>query len=348
METQETPMARKRVALVGTGGIAQAHIRGWLAQADAELAVLCDVRPEAAEETRARHGLNGARVVARLEDALASDCPIIDICTPSALHAAQVVACLEAGKHVLCEKPMADTLAQAEEIAAACRGHPQQVYLCEHRYLFEPLVIAARSAVAELGPLHWFRQRSAHALPLAPGIQATGAFLDIGYHPLYTALHFMGPAKTALGLSHRFARPECADDTGLIVLEHERGASIVEGSFAAIGPMGGTRPLEIYGQRGTLIGNWQPRPQLWLHRGTMGAGTPEPGEAVPIPAGAWPVNAIRHFLDCVDRTSRPLAGWPEALATMRAYDAALRSAQTGQKEVVQPSLTRGGDLQRAG
>ncbi|MBI3971221.1 MAG: Gfo/Idh/MocA family oxidoreductase [Chloroflexi bacterium] len=328
-------MNKRMVALVGTGGIAQAHIRGWLAHADAELALLCDVRAEAAEETRARHGLDGARAVTRLEDVLASDCELVDICTPSALHAAQVIACLEAGKHVLCEKPMADTLAEAEGIAAACRAHPDRVYLCEHRYLFEPLVIAAREVVSELGPLHWFRQRSAHALPLAPGIQATGAFLDIGYHPLYTALHFMGPATTAFGLRQRFARPDCADDTGLIVLEHERGGSIVEGSFSAAGPMGGTRPLEIYGERGTLIGNWQPKPQLRFFPGAQGAGRPEPGVEVPIPNGAWPVNATRHFLDCVAGTTLPLAGWPQALATMRAYDAALRSTQSGQKVPVQ-------------
>jgi UDP-N-acetyl-2-amino-2-deoxyglucuronate dehydrogenase len=325
---------RFSVALIGCGGIAQSHIRGWLQQPDAELTVLCDVNAGAAAAAQERFGLNGARIVTRLEEVLAGDSALVDICTPSALHATQVVACLNAGKHVLCEKPMADTLAEAEQIAAACRSHPGQVYLCEHRYLFDPLVQAIRSIVSELGPLHWFHQRSAHALPLREGIKATGAFLDIGYHPLYTALHFMGPARTAFGIKQRFARPDVADDTGLIVLEHAQGGSVVEGSFSAVGPSGGTRPIELYGEAGTLIGNWVPRPQLWLYRGRQGEPSPEPGVEIPIPTGTWAGNVIRHFLDCVRGEAQPLAGMAEALTTMRAYDAALRSVQSGCKEPV--------------
>lgn len=325
---------RFSVALVGCGGIAQSHIRGWLEQPDAELVLLCDVQAEAAAAAQERFGLAQARITTRLEDVLASECSLVDICTPSALHATQVVACLDAGKHVLCEKPMADTLEEAQHIAAACQARPDLVYMCEHRYLFDPLVQAIRSVLNEVGPLHWFRQRSAHALPLREGIKATGAFLDIGYHPLYTALHFMGPALSAFGLKQCFGRPDVADDTGLIVLEHAHGGSIVEGSFSAVGPSGGTRPIELYGATGTLIGNWVPRPQLWLYRGAQGEARPEAGVELPIPAGTWATNAIRHFLDCVRGEAQPMAGVNEALTTMRAYDAALRAVQSGCKEPV--------------
>jgi predicted dehydrogenase len=293
------------------------------------------VRPEAIETTKARHGIADVRALTHFQDALASDCDLIDVCTPSALHAEQVVAALDAGKHVLCEKPMADTLAQAEQIAAAARAHPDLIYLCEHRGLFNPPIIAARGIVHELGRLHWFRQRNGLASPLPEGIRRTGAFLDMGYHPLYTALHFMGPATYAFGVKQRFARPDFADDSGLYVLEHEHGTSICEGSFASIGPSSGGRPVEIYGERGTIYKDWVVPDRLFLYRGRMNARSEGPGEEIPVPEGTSMGNAVRHFLDCVDRKAEPIAGWRQALETMRTYDAALRSISSGRKEPVQ-------------
>src|SRR5688572_26201530 len=212
-----------KIALIGTGGIAQTHVRAWLGhqQADlADLTLLCDVRAEAAEATKTRHNIPDARIVTSLEDALASDVDAVDICTPSALHAEQVIAALEAGKHVLSGKPMADTVAEAEQIAAACRAHPNKIYLCEHRYLYDPLVIALRNALPEIGAPRWFRLRGAHANELSSHIKAMGAMLDMGYHQLYTALHFMGDATTAFALKQSFTRPDLADDSAVVVLEH--------------------------------------------------------------------------------------------------------------------------------
>ena len=325
-----------KIALIGTGGIAQTHVRAWLAhqQADlADLALLCDVRPEAAEATKARHGLTGARIVTRLEDALASDCEAVDICTPSALHAEQVIAALGAGKHVLSEKPMANTVGESEQIAAACRARPGLVYLCEHRYLYDPLVIAVRDALPEIGTPRWFRLRGAHANELSPHIKAMGALLDMGYHQLYTALDVMGDATSAFALKQSHARPDLADDTAVVVLEHPHGGSVIESSFAAVGALGGTRPIEVYGQHGTLIGNWVPRAHLTLHRGAQGE-PPGPSEERPIPAGSWIANVTRHFLDCIAGVAQPLSGWRAALTTMRTYEAALRSTTSGRKELI--------------
>ncbi|HET7768387.1 MAG TPA: Gfo/Idh/MocA family oxidoreductase [Chloroflexota bacterium] len=337
-----------QIALIGTGGIAQTHIRAWLTHQQpstreagpqgvrgwgADLTLLCDVRAQAAEETRSRHNIPDARIVTSFEDALASDVDAVDICTPSALHAEQVIAALQAGKHVLSEKPMADTVEEAEQIAAACRAHPNLVYLCEHRYLYDPLVIALRGALSEIGTPRWFRLRGAHANDLSPHIKAMGALLDMGYHQLYTALHFMGDATTAFALKQSLTRPDLADDTGVVVLEHPHGGSVVESSFAAIGPLGGTRPIELYGQHGTLIGNWLPKPHLTLYRGAQGE-PPGPSEPVAIPSGSWINNVTRHFLDCIAGLATPLSGHQPALTTMRTYAAALRSSQSGRAEPV--------------
>ncbi len=324
---------KKKVALVGVGGIAQAHLQGWASQPEAEVVLLCDVNRDIAEARREKYGLSGARVVTDFAEVLSSEVDLLDLCTPSALHAEQSIAALEAGRHVMCEKPMANSLAEAEAIAQAAAAAPDVVYLCEHRYLFDPLVQAAMACRAELGTPFWFRQRSAHALSVSPSIRAVGAFLDIGYHPLYTALHFLGPARTVFAQCRSLVRPEMANDNGLYVLEHDGGTSLVEGSFSSIGPMGGNRPFELYGSQATLIGNWAPQMQLTLYPGEQGGeiGTPQP---VTIPAGSWNANAVRHFLDVVDGKATPLSGAAEALQTMRTYAAALRSAESGSKEAV--------------
>lgn len=325
---------RRAVALVGVGGIAQTHIEGWLAQPDAELTLLCDVNPDIARERQERYGLQRARIVTDFAAVLDSDCTLVDLCTPSYLHAEQSIACLEAGKHVLCEKPMANSLAEAEAIAAAAAAHPEVTYLCEHRMLFDPLVVAARAHLEAIGRPFWFRQRSAHALPISPSIAQVGAFLDIGYHPLYTALSFLGPAEAVFALCKQAVRPELANDNGLYVLEHGAAVSIVEGSFSSIGPMGGCRPFELYGETGSLVGGWAPQAHLRLYRGQQGEPQPAGGEELEIPAGSWIGNAIRHFLDVVDGRVAPLSGAAQALETMRTYDAALRSLQSGRKETV--------------
>lgn len=324
---------KRKVAVVGVGGIARSHLAGWAGQGDAEIVMLCDVNRAVAEERQQQFGLEGARVTTDFADVLASEAELLDLCTPSALHAEQSIAALEAGRHVMCEKPMANSLAEAEAIAAAAAAAPEQVYLCEHRYLFDPLVQAAMARREAVGTPFWFRMRSAHALSVSPSIRAVGAFLDIGYHPLYTALHFLGQAVSVFAQSRTLVRGEMANDNGLYVVEHAGGTSLVEGSFSSIGAMGGNRPFELYGSTGTLIGNWLPTPHLTLHTGEQG-GAIGPTEPLELPGGDWNHNAVRHFLDCVAGTATPLAGPTEALQTMQTWAAALRSVESGRAEPV--------------
>lgn len=327
---------KQQIALVGTGGISQSHLKGWAEQPDAEVVLVCDVNEELARSRVEQFELD-AEVVTDLADVLGSDCPMVDLCTPSFLHAEQSIACLQAGKHVMCEKPMANTLAEAEAIAAAAAAHPEVVYLCEHRMLFDPLVVVAREHLSELGKPFYFRQRSAHALTISESIRKVGAFLDIGYHPLYTALHFLGPADHAFALCKQLVRSEMANDNGWYVLEHEGGVSVVEGSFSSIGPMGGCRPFELYGEQGSLIGGWMPNAHLTLYTGNQGDKKPAAGVPLEVPAGSWIANAVRHFLDVVAGQVEPLSGAADALATMQTYDAALKSIESGAKEPVQTS-----------
>src|SRR4029079_16258384 len=109
-----------RVALFGTGWIMKLHARAVLEHSAAELVAAANWREESLAVLVQEFSI--PRTTTRWED-LAED-PEVDavvIGTPNALHAPQAIACLRAGKHVLVEKPMAATLAEAEEMAAAAR-----------------------------------------------------------------------------------------------------------------------------------------------------------------------------------------------------------------------------------
>src|SRR5438874_2559969 len=113
------PMAELRVALVGCGAVAEAHARA-LARSAARPTVVFDLDPARAAALARAH-LPSARVAVTLAEVAAhADAAVVAV--PNAAHAATVLPLLAAGLHVLCEKPLAVTVADAEQMAAAARA----------------------------------------------------------------------------------------------------------------------------------------------------------------------------------------------------------------------------------
>ncbi len=108
---------RHRIGLIGCGNIARAWIKAVGEHPDCDLAVTFDLDPEAAR-TRAEEA--GARAVTRLDDLLDSDVDVVVIGTPTPSHPELVTRAAEAGKHVLCEKPMALDLASCRGMIEVC------------------------------------------------------------------------------------------------------------------------------------------------------------------------------------------------------------------------------------
>src|SRR5205823_5087954 len=96
-----------RIAVVGCGSVSRGHVRGWLGEPErARIVALVDTEPRFAEEYRERFGLADAQVYGDFHAALErADVDVVDLCTPSHCHTEQIIAALEAGKHVLTEKP---------------------------------------------------------------------------------------------------------------------------------------------------------------------------------------------------------------------------------------------------
>src|SRR3954451_765086 len=139
---------RLRVAIAGTGFIGAVHARSARLAGARLVGVAAST---AGRGERAAEGLGAERSVATAEQlAEAPDVDVVHICTPNHLHAPLAHAALAAGKHVVCEKPLAVTAAEAEElVTAAERGG--RVATVPFVYRYNPVVFEARERVATGG-----------------------------------------------------------------------------------------------------------------------------------------------------------------------------------------------------
>lgn len=150
---------RVRVGLVGLGLVSASHIKAYQANPDAEVVAVCDLDGGHAEAVAAKHGIG--RVYTSYDEMLADPAiNTVDITTPTVLHAPMSIAAAKAGKHILCEKPFALTLAQA---AAACRAADDQgvTLMVGESYIFMSTIMKARALIdaGEIGRPTQIRQR---------------------------------------------------------------------------------------------------------------------------------------------------------------------------------------------
>ncbi len=182
--------------------------------------------------------------------------------SPNRLHAEQALAALEAGKHVVVEKPLCLTLDEADSLCAAAARHGRVLGYAEN-LCFAPLYRRARDLIREgaVGKVHWARQVEKHGGPYSPWFftredAGGGALMDMGCHGI-EALRFVFERPQVAAISARLATTIHADKTSLdddavVTLELASGAVLVsESSWAVKSGMQST--LEVHGSEGTLF-----------------------------------------------------------------------------------------------
>jgi predicted dehydrogenase len=248
-----------RVAILGSGWVAPYHAHAVAAHAGAELVAAANWRPGSLATLAERFAI--PRTSTRWQDVVAD--PTVDavvVATPNALHAVQAIAALEAGKHVLVEKPMARTLAEADAILAAAdaSGGTLMVAHC-WRFHADVRALRARIAAGDLGRIVKTRGYGAH-VDRGPGgwfvdpeLAGGGALLDMGVHAIDTARFLLGdptPARVH-GVIRAAYRPSAVDDDGILVVEWSDGAaSIVECGWWQPPAGGAEADTEVYGTGG--------------------------------------------------------------------------------------------------
>ena len=195
-----------KVGIIGVGGIAGSHIPGWNASEDAELVAGSDISTKALKAWGAKHEVD--KLVSIPDDLFRDpEIDIIDICTPNNYHAPLAIAALNAGKHVICEKPLAPTPTLVRKMIDA-RDRSGKLLMTAQHFRFGGSAKAMKSEIetGALGEIYharsWMLRRS--GAPTRPGFiqkkhSGGGPCIDIGVHILDLTLWFMGnPAPTAV------------------------------------------------------------------------------------------------------------------------------------------------------
>jgi len=193
---------RLKVGIIGVGGIARTHMPGWEASEHAEVVAGCDIRPDVLQRWGETHGITTLSTDA---DDLFSDpeIDIIDVCTPNMAHAPQVIAALDAGKHVICEKPLAPTPGEIRQMIEA-RDRSGKLLMTAQHFRFKGISQAMKAEIetGALGDIYharsWMLRRNGF-IPSSTFIRKElsggGPCIDIGVHILDLTLWLMGNPK---------------------------------------------------------------------------------------------------------------------------------------------------------
>jgi predicted dehydrogenase len=214
-----TPQEQMRWAVVGLGSFAiNEAIPGFVDARQARMTAFVSGNPEKARDLGARHGVSRFYDYANydtMKDDAEIDC--VYVILPVGLHAEYTVRALEAGKHVLCEKPMASTSAECERMVAAAKANGRQLGVA-YRVHFEPTNREARRRIAagELGAIravhnaHGFNanpQFPPHKWRLEKALAGGGSMFDIGIYGLNTSL-MMLEGDSPVAVSALYAYPK--------------------------------------------------------------------------------------------------------------------------------------------
>jgi predicted dehydrogenase len=264
-----------RIALVGCGIISDAHIRAYQKHADrARITVCCDLDIEKARQRAEQVG--GARATTDYASVLADpevDC--VELCTPHHLHTDGVIAAAEAGKNILCQKPLAKTLDECDRMIEAARKANVVLYYGEINRTM-PTAEGAKRAVDEgrIGTLIGIQATYAHwqggeymsaAWRYDPKITGGGQLLDGGIHFINVMRQVGGPMRSVSCYTTRFREELGGEDTAVFIARYEAGHLGQMFSSQAAGVWNPGSSLVAFGTEGIItIGG--PHGALVLHR----------------------------------------------------------------------------------
>jgi predicted dehydrogenase len=329
-----------KLAFAGTGYINKIHARAARRIDGVELTAVVNHRPESMDAFADEFGIPNRYT--KIEALIAEDqVDAIVISTPNYLHAPQSIAALEAGIHVMVEKPMAMNAGEAESMCEESQksGHVLMVAHCwrfdeEARWLKQQVddgrlgkIIRTKGygVHSNWGPGGWFTQAK-----YAGG----GAMADMGIHALDTARFLLGdPLPTSV-----FARIGTyygdydVDDTGVVIVNWENGVtSYIESGWWQPHMDGPEAATQLYGTKGF----GQIYPTLLEIPDPINEKLDVIDEGFPFPrAKHCPQimydNQLAYFVQSIREDKTPVPGGLEGLINMKIVDAAYQSSRTGQ------------------
>jgi len=220
-----------KVGIVGFGGAGQAQLRHFFALGCKVVAVF---DPEPSAHLRAKSVLPSIFTTADYDAFLESGIDIVSICSPDRTHAEYFVRGLRSGKHVICEKPLADSLDGCRQILAAAKEAPNCVAAVQHQMRFLPVHIAMKGLICQgaLGRIAYIEGYYVHNLTERAYLYDLWRFEDNATPLVYSGCHFVDLLRWLLndevvevtGMANNIAFPEYPEsDTNVILMRFRSG-----------------------------------------------------------------------------------------------------------------------------
>lgn len=247
--------------LIGCGDIARKRVAPALrALPDCQLVAVSRAHAEQAESFAREFGAD--KWYARWPDLVAdAELDAVYLATPVHLHAAQTMSAAAAGKHVLCEKPMALNVGECDDMIAACRANGVKLGVAYYRH-FYPVVARIKEllaqgeigqpVLAQINAFEWFNPQvdDARYWLLRPELSGGGPMLDFGCHRIEVLLNIFGAVTDMQGTLRNALFEREVEDTGIAVFQFAAGASGILTVTHAAHEAQDT--LDIFGSRGSL------------------------------------------------------------------------------------------------
>ncbi|OIJ17470.1 oxidoreductase [Anaerobacillus alkalilacustris] len=355
-------MAKKlKVAIIGCGGIAKGKHMPSLAKLETvEMVAFCDRKFKRAEEAAKKYGTEDAKVYEDYQELLKDEAiDVIHVCTPNSSHCEISIASLEAGKHVMCEKPMAKTAEEARKMIEAAKRTGKKLTIgYQNRFRPDSQYLQKVTSNGDLGEVYYAKAHAIRrrAVPtwgvfLDEEKQGGGPLIDIGTHALDLTLWMMNnyKPKVVMGSTfHKLGEKENAanawgswdpkkfkvEDSAFGFIKMENGATIVLESSWAL------NSLDVDEAKCTLCGteggadmkdglrlNGEKYSQLFTEKIELNA------DGVAFYDGTKESDAdkeARLWIEAIINDTEPVVKPEEALVVTEILEAIYESAKTGE------------------
>lgn len=348
-----------KVGIIGVGSISEYHIRAYLANSEAELYAFCDINEKQLNKMGAKYGIT--RLYTDKDEMLRAlpELDAVSVCTWNSAHAPCVIAALNAGKHVLCEKPMAASAVQAAEMReAAHRNNKLLMVGFVRRYerdtallkelieqdFFGDIYYAKATYLRRNGnPGGWFGDLSR---------SAGGPLIDLGVHVIDLTRYLMGNPKpvSVYGAAFQklFARPGIrtpkayysssagpndicdVEDLASAMIRFDNGAVLqVEAAFS-LNLKEDTGGVQLFGSKGGA----RLAPELELYSELNGYMTNVTPVCGPETFDSKFQSEIDHFIHCLGTDEPCRSPAEDGVQIMQILDAVYESSRTGHEVIL--------------
>lgn len=337
----------KKIGIIGCGKIAQVrHIPEYAENKDAVLAAFYDMNMDRA---RGLAGEYGGRACEGYEEILQDkDIDAVSVCVPNELHAAISIQALRAGKHVLCEKPMAVTLEDCEGMVKAARESGRRLMIGQNQRLARGHAEARRLIrQGEIGTPLTFRTCFGHGGPegwsVDPGKDtwffdkkkaAMGAMADLGIHKTDLIQYLLGErvAETTAVV----ATLDKKDGSGSLVGVDDNAMCIYRMESGTLGTMTASwthygeedNSTVIYGTKGIMKIYEDPCYCIKILK-PDGSAILYDMDRIQTNENQTKSGVIDAFIDCIEQGTEPEISGESVLSAMRAVFASIESAESG-------------------